>query len=144
MITNLKISLRALFLLIVISGSTFFGCSRTPKVPKDVIPVPAMVMVLTELHIADARLGDIRLRADSLQNLSKRYKSDILDRFGYTPEDFDKSMAFYLDNPVIFDDVYEAVIDTLNLRQQKLQKPKEEEREEEKEEAVPTKEVAKP
>lgn len=108
--------------------------------PKGVIPPSAMVVVLTDLHIADARLGEIRLRSDSLQNLSKRYKSDILDRHGYTSEDFERSMVFYLDHPVIFDDVYEAVIDTLNLRQQKLQKPKEEEKEAE----APSEKVAKP
>jgi hypothetical protein len=102
-----------------------------PKIPSDVLPEKKMVGLLIDMQIADARVSGAGLRTDSAKVIMRFYEDKLFEQHAVSREHYQKSMAYYLENPKILDRIYEAMIDTLHLREQKLIKKKQEEEMEE-------------
>ncbi|MBC8344176.1 MAG: DUF4296 domain-containing protein [Bacteroidetes bacterium] len=90
------------------------GNNKKIRVPADVIPQDELVHMLIDIHLSEASVSLARLKKDSFNFYLGNYYYAIFTKYHVSKEDFEKSMEFYLENPVILQGIYENVIDSLN------------------------------
>jgi hypothetical protein len=100
----------------------FSSCDNTLGPPKGVLPERKMVSLLVELHLAEAKVKNLRVTTDSANQLYSLYELQILDTHNVSQEAYLHSYQFYLENHRLMTRVQEAVLDTLLQRQQKLER----------------------
>lgn len=77
------------------------GCAR-----KDVIPARKMSNILHDMYVLDAQISQVR-KYRPIADTTSVYGA-LLAEYGYTQEDFSKSLDYYLNNPVKFKEVFAA------------------------------------
>jgi len=75
-----------------------------------------MVEVLIELHLA-------RARHDIQQDLPPTLHDEILDAYRLTEQQFQETMAFYVDHPETYTAVYTRVMDRLAAERDPVEAP---------------------
>ena len=111
-LTTLKKNLWLFFLLVALScgkGST----------PEGILSKAEMSSLLVELYIAESRITLSRIPRDSAYRVMKPYEDSLLWRRGLTDSTVRKSYAYYLERPKVMEQILDAVIDTLSLREQR-------------------------
>lgn len=107
--------------LLVFLLLSLLACSPPEvSVPVGIIPRDSMVMIMTDIHIAEAalQLRDLG-RNDTLRlEAYGRYRY-IFEKYGVTRARFNESFTWYSNNPHLFHEMYEQVIDRLNVMQAK-------------------------
>jgi hypothetical protein len=111
-----------------------FLCGCGSGTPEGILPEKVMVGLLIDMQIADARVSGAGQRSDTARVMMRFYEDTIFEKHNVNREVYLKSMAYYMDHPKLMDKMYEAMIDTLHLREQKIQRKKEEELKAEEEE----------
>ena len=106
---------------IVLMLSLFFGCSKKQvEVPADVIPRDTMIVVLAEIHLAEASIQVLNVEVkDSLKAVSFGFYNYIFSKHNITQELFKKSFDYYRSEPAYFHAMYDEVITHLSEDQAK-------------------------
>lgn len=91
------------------------ACIKPETPPADVIPKDTMVRILTDIHIAEAKVANMPLPLDSSYLYYGKYKMEIYSKYGIGPERFDRSFDYYVRNLKEMDKIYEVVVDSLSL-----------------------------
>ncbi len=106
---------------IVLMFSLFFGCSKKQvEVPADVIPRDTMIIVLAEIHLAEASIQVLNVDVnDSFKAVSFGLYNYIFSKHKITQELFKKSFDFYRSEPAYFHAMYDEVITHLSEDQAK-------------------------
>jgi len=97
MIGRCKVILLALVILLS-------GCAE-----KGVIPPKKMTSIIYDMYLLDAQVEnsvDYSIMADT----SSVYGA-LFDEYGYTVDEFNSSMDYYLHNPVQFKEIFNAVLE---------------------------------
>ncbi|UII32616.1 DUF4296 domain-containing protein [Fulvivirga ulvae] len=125
------------------------ACSKEDKVPKDLLPKEKMIPLLIDIYIGESRVNNLRLSRDSSMAIFKVYEGELFNQHQVTDSAYHRSMTYYYNHPRQLEEIYSILLDSLNLREQRLkeQREKEEVRDErggkEKEEKKDTKEEGK-
>ncbi|NEM97802.1 DUF4296 domain-containing protein [Pontibacter burrus] len=101
---------------------SLFGCGQQKNTSAADNPVPEvkMIQILADVHVMEALIeSNISYPDSAVMVYNKRHK-EILEKHGVTPEAFHESYKYYADNLREMDLLYEAVLDTLTLREAKL------------------------
>lgn len=102
----------------------FCACSRSPAVPKEILPPEKMAPVLYDAITADEMTDFLRMADTAYQHFSKRTAlyDTVFQLHGITKETFQKSMRYYQGRPdllkQIFDDLQNKAADTTRHRRQ--------------------------
>ncbi|GAB3326076.1 hypothetical protein GCM10027511_35580 [Hymenobacter humi] len=98
------------------------ACQRPeePPRPADLIPREKMISLLADLHVLEARVESSRLQADSSRALYLSQQKALLSKSQVTDSAFQRSYRYYGIHGKDLDEIYKAVIDTLNQREKKL------------------------
>ncbi|MFN0187458.1 MAG: DUF4296 domain-containing protein [Bacteroidia bacterium] len=106
---------------IVLMLSLFFGCSKKQvEVPSDVISRDTMIVVLAEIHLAEASIQVLNVEVkDSLRAVSFGLYNYIFSKHNITQELFKKSFDYYRSEPAYFHAMYDEVITHLSEDQAK-------------------------
>lgn len=108
----LKKNLLLLFLLLALAC----GGKSTPQ---GILSKAEMSSLLVELYIAESRITLSRISRDSAYQVLQPYEDSLLSRRGIADSTLRKSYAYYLEHPKIMEQILDAVIDTLSLREQR-------------------------
>lgn len=114
-------SAHIVLLLILLASLT--GCGRRGRV----IPAKKLMKLYTEMYLADQWLRDrpdLRTAADTTL-----FFDPIFRRHGYTFEDYDRSVHYYLDRPDKFGKLLNKAADRVRKESASLQKEADKERE---------------
>jgi hypothetical protein len=107
-------------LLVAVLG----GCAIPEEVkpPAQLLPKEKMVSLLVQLHLLEARVEASRLSPDSARALFQAQKKDLLWKNDVSVPDslLERSYRYYAVNNKDMDEIYKAVIDSLQLRQTRL------------------------
>lgn len=76
-----------------------------------------MVDFLIDLHLSEATVQDMRLKADSANVLFSIQERLLYRQHNVSDSLFIKSYQYYLEQPVQMEEIYAAIIDSLSLRQ---------------------------
>ncbi len=106
-------------------GFFFISCSSkktTEKVPGEFIQPDNMVVLLADIHIAEAQTF-VSGNPDSAAKakLASHYKF-VFDKHHTNAASFKQSFEYYRANTALFNDVYNKVIDELSKRQAEIEK----------------------
>ena len=102
-----------LFLIIVAAA-----CKK-PKVeiPPEVIPPDSMVQVLTDIHIAEAAIGQKSSTGDNGDLFAASYFKFVFDKYKITELQYRNSTKFYAAHPDLYENIYSIVISEISKRQ---------------------------
>lgn len=101
------------------------GCGEGPTAPEGLIVADSMVVILTDLHLAEAYHSTPRTSgASPLQHPYARQRAaqgfeGVLRRHAVTLPQFEASLDYYLQQPYVLDTLYKQVVtrlDTLQAR----------------------------
>jgi hypothetical protein len=90
---------------LLIAVVIFSSCRST-----DVIPPKDMASILVKFHLIDATVSRSDLRKTYFNKDSIDYYAKAIQSFGYTQNQFDSSLKYYTNNPILFDAIYDKVI----------------------------------
>lgn len=96
-----------------------FGMCRQGSQPTGVLPPEEMARIMVELYLAEARLTDQMMEKDSARKYFFPFEQKLLEKYGLPDSVILKSYQYYVDHPAEFESIYDSVIDTLSLREQK-------------------------
>lgn len=123
-VKNLRSHLRLTFALSL--TLLLVQCQRPeePVQPQQLLPKEKMTSLLTNLHIAEAQVEAARVSQDSARSLFNQLRRDLFWRYETTDSAFYQSYRYYAVHDKDLDKIYGDVIDSLSLRELKLDEKK--------------------
>jgi hypothetical protein len=103
--------------IILLLAVLFGDCSGKQEIPKDILDKNQMTKLLIQVHLLEAKVGRLGLRADSAKQVYDHFQRLMLQEAGVDSVSFARSFAYYSDNPQHFKKVYNAVVDSLIERE---------------------------
>lgn len=85
--------------------------------PANLLSPEKMTGIMIEVHLAEARLENARLPADSAGAVFRKMQQDIYRKHQVKEVDFNTSYQYYLRNLSLLDKIYATVIDSLSARE---------------------------
>ena len=119
---------RFLFSLMVITVLVFPGCKKH-KVPNGFPDPDTMAEIIAELHLVESSLNYGSNYIYNKQSDQPGFYRSILDRYGLTSEAFDTIRKWYVDNPEIYQYVYDQAIVILSKKEAEVRIAMEREKE---------------
>ena len=98
----------------------FLSCSKKERVPEGILSRGQMVTVLSELYIIEQKISTLGIKRDSLTQIFAAMKGRVFKQTGVEESVFEKSLNYYVDHPKSLEEIYTVLIDSLNLREQRL------------------------
>lgn len=93
------------------------ACSTEPEVPENIIQKDKMSAVLVDIHLLEAKVGNLNLPPDSSKQVFEVLQTEIYEKHGIDSLSYAESIAYYAQYPKVFHDIYEIVVDTLMVRE---------------------------
>ena len=99
----------------------FCGTSCGAKRGKEqgILSQPEMVHALMNVYITEQKVTVLSLPRDSSAVLFKKLNDRMLDSLNVQDSVLKKSYNYYLDRPLELEEIYTALVDSLNLREQR-------------------------
>lgn len=88
--------------------------------PEGLLSKEQMVKVLIEVHLNEAKLNQLRVPRDSTAKVYEIMERELLKHQGIEDSVYRKSFQYYLDHPMLMEEVYTVVVDSLSLRERLL------------------------
>jgi Domain of unknown function (DUF4296) len=107
-----KLSVVFLFLVCCACGPS--------KKPERVLTQPQLSELLIDIYMAEARLEMVHLPKDSTIRFFIPFEQKLLQAKGIPDSVLKSTYAYYLSHPKELEQVYDAVIDTLTVRDRRL------------------------
>jgi len=98
---------------------TLMAACQTKERPKDVLTKAQLSALLVDVYLAEVKLDAIAKPKDTTIKYFLPFEEKLLKRVGISDSVLKKTYAYYLDNPKELERVYDSVIDTLTLREQR-------------------------
>ncbi len=112
------LNLAALAILWVVLG-VFTGCTNNQK-PQGLLGKDEMVRTMTELYLTEHKASTVGVSRDSTTQMFRAMSPAIFKQLGTSDSVFRMSFDYYMENPIVMEEIYTALIDSLNLREQKM------------------------
>jgi hypothetical protein len=96
-----------------------WGACSAPKRPDGVLTQPQLSALLIEVYLGEARIETVPVPKDSSIRFFIPFEEKLLQAKGIPDSILKKTYSYYLANPKELEQVYDAVIDSLVLRDQR-------------------------
>jgi Domain of unknown function (DUF4296) len=106
----------SLLFVLLVAGS----CADKDRLPDGIMTREEMVSVLSELYLSEQKINAIGVKRDSLRQIFSEVEPELFERAGTTDSLFKRSMNYYLDRPRLMEGLYTSLIDSLNLKEQRM------------------------
>ena len=83
--------------------------------PNNLVSKEQMVSFLIDLHLAEAKINTLAVPYDSSKLLYKHYEKYLFEKYGIEDSAYYESFKYYLHNLQAMDEIYGAVVDSLNV-----------------------------
>jgi len=107
--------LRTFFLLAALTW--LVSCGK--KTPKGILSKKEMVQVMGELYVAEEIVNHLALSRDSAKKVFTVMEGKVFEKAGVQDTLFRKSFDYYMEHPKELEFIYTALVDTLQLREQR-------------------------
>jgi hypothetical protein len=91
--------------------------SCTSDKPKSILSESEMIKIISEIHLAESKVANAYMSVDSSRMFYTALEKEIFDKHKITTQDFKTNYDFYLNNPILMDKIYAAVVDTLSIKE---------------------------
>lgn len=113
-------SYRAGLFIFLILTLLLASCGSKETAPKAVLPKDKLTSLIIEMYLAEAKLDAMPIQKDSSIKFFIPREKKILEKLGIADSSLRITYEYYLKHPKEFEEVYDAVIDSLNLREQQI------------------------
>jgi hypothetical protein len=96
------------------------ACKGKDRKPANVLSHNDMVKALAQVYIAEQKVSSVGLDVDSAKKVFDKIKGRVFEDAGVSDSTFKKSFDYYMDRPKELELIYTALVDTLNLYEQRL------------------------
>jgi len=100
-------------------GACAWMVSCSEKKPEDVLTKPQMVKVMGELYVAEEKINQLGLTRDSAKIVFEALKQKVFENTSASDSVFKKSLDYYMERPKEMELIYTALVDSLQLREQR-------------------------
>lgn len=123
---RLIMTAKGLTCLIVVTGllAIVTSCGDGDKEAQPVLSHAEMVKTLTEIYISEQKINRLGLPRDSAEREFERFKKIMFNKLGVSDSVFKRSFDYYMDRPREMEQIYSALVDSLSLKEQRLDIPK--------------------
>ena len=98
-----------------------FGCADTPvEKPENLLSTEQMTAFLIDSHLVEGNLQTIKINRDSLEKIFYTMEKDLYQKHQIDSAQFMQSYHYYLHELDELSEIYDAVIDSLNLKEKML------------------------
>lgn len=103
----------------------FFGAafawlvSCAEKRAEGILTKAQMVKVMQELYVAEEKVNELALSRDSAKEVFPVMRDKVFENAGIRDSVFKKSLDYYMERPKEMELIYTALVDTLQLREQR-------------------------
>lgn len=115
-VTEMKGRIKYLSLAVVLCLTR---CGNEEKKPEGLLNKQEMVALMVEVYLAEAKISVNNISRDSAAKLFGPFEESILAERGMVDSTLKANYSYYLQKPVELESILDAVIDTLNLREQR-------------------------
>lgn len=105
-------------IMLLFSVMILTGCKKDER-PANVLSKEQLASIMMEMYMAESRLNGLSMPKDSAAKLFMPFEDSVLMRAGVSDSIMRKTYQYYFDHPDELDKVYDIMIDSLNLREQK-------------------------
>ncbi len=95
------------------------ACSKKQKTPEGILGRDEMVKAITEVLVAEEKVNRMLLNGDSSKLVFAIMRKKVFERTGVDDSAFYRSMDYYIDRPKELEQIYAALVDSLNLKEQR-------------------------
>lgn len=93
--------------------------------PEGILDKGTMTSIIIDVYIGEGKVSALNVKRDSSLIVFDAYEKLIYNKYDVEKEAYKKSLSYYYNNPEQLDEIYEAVMDSLNVKEQKLKEEKE-------------------
>ena len=104
-------------LFVVLAAALFWGCEK-PK-EKGILTKEQMINVLCKIYVAEDKAGRVSAERDSSQYAFDYFMKNINEETGLSDSVIKRSLKYYNAHPAELEQIYTAVVDSLNLKEQR-------------------------
>ena len=104
--------------LLILTIAIFLSCQKEKR-PVGVLSPKELTKVMMELYLAEARASGQSMIKDSVMKYFKPAEQKLLAREGVSDSIMRITYQYYIERPEEFEKIYDSVIDSLSLREQK-------------------------
>lgn len=101
-----------------VAFAALLSCGEDKR-PEGILSQKQMVQVLMEVYVAEDKVSRMGVNMDSAQKVIKIFKQKAFERTGVSDTVFKRSFNYYMDRPKEMELIYTALVDSLNLREQR-------------------------
>ncbi len=96
------------------------ACGGRELKPRTVLTKEKLTALIIEMYLAEAKMDATSLPRDSTIKFFVPREKQILEKLGIPDSTLKITYDYYLQHPNEFEEIYDAVIDSLNLREQQI------------------------
>lgn len=96
------------------------GCSKSNEVPDDIVAKDKLVPLMLDIYLAEVKLSNLKIVRDTAVSIFETYEGYLFEKHNVDREQYMKSMTYYYDHTEELELIYEALLDTLTVRETKL------------------------
>ena len=93
--------------------------SCAEKAPEGIMSRQEMVQVMEDMYIAEEKINQLALSRDSAKLVFEVMQGKVFENAATTDSLFKKSFDYYMERPKEMELIYTALVDTLQLREQR-------------------------
>jgi hypothetical protein len=109
-------NIKRIFLLLV-GLACIVSCAT--KSPEGIMSRPEMVQVMEDIYIAEEKINQLALSRDSAKIVFEVMQGKVFENAATSDSAFRKSFDYYMERPKEMELIYTALVDTLQLREQR-------------------------
>jgi hypothetical protein len=109
-------NIKRIFLLLV-GLACIVSCAK--KSPEGIMSRPEMVQVMEDIYIAEEKINQLALSRDSAKIVFEVMQGKVFENAATSDSAFRKSFDYYMERPKEMELIYTALVDTLQLREQR-------------------------
>jgi hypothetical protein len=113
-LNTLKCRMGLIFLVVLAISS----CQKETR-PNDVLAPEELSKLMVELYLAESRMSGLNITTDSALKFFIPFEEKLKAKHGIADSVLRKSYQYYVSHPEQLEKIYDSVIDTLGLREQK-------------------------
>jgi hypothetical protein len=99
------------------------SCQRQEQKPANILSQDEMIKVLSEIYVTEEKVSRLGLTVDSTAKVFNYLQDKIFAETSVPDSVFKQSLNYYIDHPGEMEKVYSALVDSLQLREQRASSP---------------------
>jgi hypothetical protein len=99
------------------------SCQKPEQKPANVLSQEEMIKVLSEIYVTEEKVSRMGLTVDSAAKVFNYLQGRIFTETHVPDSVFKQSLSYYMDRPSAMEKVYSALVDSLQLREQRASLP---------------------